>query len=282
LPDARVTILMPLRDYQPAYLEGAIASVLGQAHPHWELLVIDDGADAGLGRVLAGADGDDRIRVVPSEPRGFAEALNTGLREARTDFTTVLFGDDLLAAEAIEVFTSFIERFPEVDVFHASRMFIDEQGRTISEVQAARDTFTLADFETGSPVKHPLCWRRERALALGGMDGSLDPIGIDDYDFPWSMAEDGARFMAIPDCLYLVRDHRDGFRLTTHVPRNVHIRALRRMMRKHGVDEERIDSFVADAKDGYLRQCLYRSRLDRWLKQALGHDARRGWRESYR
>jgi hypothetical protein len=27
---------------------------------------------------------------------------------------------------------------------------------------------------------------------------------------------------------------------------------------------------------------LYRSRVDRWLKGLRGHDARAGWRESYR
>lgn len=277
-----MTVLVPVRDYHPAYLERALGSILGQTSPRWQLLVIDDGANAGLSEILGGALGDDRVRVVPSEPRGFAAALNTGLRHAGTDFVSVLFADDVWAPAAVEVLMSFIERFPEVDVFHASRMFIDEQDRAISEVQRARDTFTLADFQNGSPVKHPLCWRRERALGLGGLDESLDSIGIDDYDFPWSLADAGARFMAIPDCLYLVRDHRDGFRLTTHVPRSVHVRALRRIMRKHGVGRAQVKSMVIGAKQSYLRQCLYRSRPDRWLKERLGHDPRRGWRESYR
>jgi glycosyltransferase involved in cell wall biosynthesis len=280
--DARLTVLMPVRDYHPAYLERALASILGQKSPRWRLLVIDDGADAGLGEVLAGTLEDERVQVVPSEPRGYAAAFNTGMRHADADFVSVLFGDDLWVPEAVDILTSFIERFPEVDVFHASRRFIDEQGRAISDVQRARDTFTIADFVESSPVKHPFCWRRDLALRLGAMDESLDPIGIDDYDFPWSLAESGARFMAIPDCLYLVRDHRDGFRLTTHVPRSIHIRALRRIMRKHGVPTAEVESMISEGKQGYLRQCLYRSRLDRWLKQRLGHDPRRGWRESYR
>jgi glycosyltransferase involved in cell wall biosynthesis len=272
---------MPVRDYQPVYLERALASILGQKSPRWHLIVINDGADADLHGRLAGAVGDDRVRVVPAEPRGLAAALNTGMRYAGTDFASVLFADDVLAPNAIGVLTSYIERFPDVDVFHASRMFIDEQDRAISTVHCARDTFTLADFENGSPVKHPLCWRRDRALALGGFDGSLDPIAIDDYDFPWSLAEAGARFMAIRDCLYLVRDHRDGFRLTTHVPLSVHVRALHRIFHKNGVDRARADSFITAAKQSYLRQCLYRSRLDRWLKQRLRHDPRPGWRDTY-
>jgi O-antigen biosynthesis protein len=273
---------MPVRHYHPAYLRRALGSIVGQTSPRWRLLVIDDGADVGLSEILGGALADRPVRVVPSEPRSLAAALNTGLRLAGTDFVSVLFADDVWAPAAVAVLTSFIERFPEVDVFHASRRFIDERDRAISEVQRARTGFTLADFENGSPVKHPLCWRRERALALGGLDESLGSIGVDDYDFPWSLADAGARFMAIPDCLYLVRDHRAGFRLTTHVPRSVHVRALRRIMRKHGVGRARVESLIARAKQGYLRQCLYRSRVDRWLKERLGQDPRRGWRESYR
>ena len=282
MPEPRLTVLMPVRDYQPAYLKRALSSVLGQTSPRWRLVVIDDGSGGALGEVLRPALSDERVRLVQSVPRGFAAALNTGQRQARTDFISVLFADDMLAATAVEVFTSYIERLPEIDVFHASRLFVDEQGRPISEVQHARKTFTLADFQDGSPVKHPIVWRRELALALGGMDESLPPIGVDDYDFPWALADAGASFMALEECLYLVRDHRDGFRLTTHVPLNIHTRALRRIMRKHGVGRAQANSFIAQAKRGYLQQCLYRSRMDRWLKQRLGHDAHRGWRESYR
>jgi hypothetical protein len=56
---------------------------------------------------------------------------------------------------------------------------------------------------------------------------------------------------------------------------------MRRIRRKHGVDEERIEAIVAAAQEGFLRQCLYRSRLDRWVKTAFRYDAHRGWREPY-
>jgi glycosyltransferase involved in cell wall biosynthesis len=282
MAETRVTILLPVRAYHPVYLKRALESVVRQTSPSWRLLVIDDEAGGGLRDLLGGVVNDKRATLVRSERPGFAAALNTGQRQAGTDFVSALFGDDLWAPDAVEVITSFIERFPTIDVFHASRVFIDEHDRPISSVQRARKHFTLADFPHGSPVKHTLCWRRELALELGGMDESLDPIGVDDYDFPWSMADAGARFMPIPDCLYLFRDHRDVFRLTTHVPRSAHLRALRRIMRKHGVGRVRAELALSAAKRSHLRQCLYRSRFDRWLKERLGHDPRGGWRESYR
>ena len=85
-------------------------------------------------------------------------------------------------------------------------------------------------------MKHLLCWRREKALAVGGIDESLASVGPDDYDFPWCMAERGAVFKAIDEPLYVVRDHRECERLTTHLPLSVHKRDLRRILEKHGVE----------------------------------------------
>jgi hypothetical protein len=137
------------------------------------------------------------------------------------------------------------------------------------------------DFERGSPVKHLLCWRVSAGLAAGGLDESLDSVGPDDWDFPWTMAERGAVFKAVRECLYLYRDHRDGYRLTTHLPLRHHKREIRKIMSKHGADRRVIRTRIAYAERAYLRQCLYRSRLDRWLKQRLRYDPGRGWRERY-
>jgi len=110
----------------------------------------------------------------------------------------------------------------------------------------------------------------------------LNSVGPDDYDFPWSMAEAGAVFKAVTECLYLYREHRDCYRLTTHLPLSVHKREIERIMRKHGASRSDIRKRVAIAKRTYLRQCLYRSRLDGWIKEILGFDARRGSRPTYR
>lgn len=278
-----VTALMPVKEFHPEYLERALTSILRQTSPAWRLLVVVDEPPAGqLAAVLAPALRDERVDVVVNESTGLAGAINTGMRQAATEYTAILLGDDMWAPEAVEVLTRCWERSPEVDFFHSSRVIVDEQDRPISPFYRARERFTLDDFLGGSPVKHLLCWRRSAGLSIGGLDESLSSVGPDDYDFPWSMAEAGFRFEAIPECLYVYRDHRECFRLTTHRPRSTHTRELRRILRKHGVRRLRVEQAVARAKANYLRQCLYRSPADRWLKERLGHDPRRGWRDTYR
>ena len=114
------------------------------------------------------------------------------------------------------------------------------------------------------------------------MDETLRWVGPDDFDFPWTMAEHGAVLHPMPETLYLYRDHRAAFRLTTHVPRRDQERELRRIFAKHGLPRAVARRRIQKARRTYLRQCLYRSRLDRFLKLRVGIDPRRGWRETYR
>jgi glycosyltransferase involved in cell wall biosynthesis len=280
--EALVTALMPVWAYHDDYVRRAAASLVDQTSPWWRLVVVAEEAEAeGLADVLAEFLEDERIRLVVNEGRKLAGAINTGMRAAATDHVAILLGDDMWAPAAVEVLADHIERLPQVDFFHSSRVIVDGEDQPISRVYRAREAFTLEDFMRGSPVKHLLCWRRATALEIGGLDETLNSVGPDDYDFPWSMAEAGARFMAIPDCLYLYRDHRDSFRLTTHLPLTTHVRELRRILEKHGVDQVRIHRALARARAGYLRQCLYRSRVDRWVKERRGYDPSSGWRENY-
>jgi glycosyltransferase involved in cell wall biosynthesis len=281
-PVARVTILMPIKAYYPPYLEQALGSVRKQTSPDWRLLVIVEPADVEhFTAVLGDRLLDSRVALAANEGRALAGKLNTGMRHATTDFAASLFADDLWALNAVDVLTRHIESFPHIDFFNASRRYIDDEGRSISSVYTSIQVNGPKDFEPGSPVKHLLCWRVSKALSFGGVDESLNSVGPDDWDFPWTMAEHGARFMPIEECLYIYRDHRRCFRLTTHLPLSQHKREIRRIMTKHGVDRRTIRTRLAAAEDNFLRQCLYRSKLDKWLKERMGYEPPDFWREPY-
>lgn len=283
MTDTGITALIPIKAYHPQYLREAVGSLMAQTSTRWRTLIIyTPGARAELEQQLNGASHDPRITLIEQRGRKLAGALNTGMREAVTEFTAILFADDLWAPEAVEVLTRNIAARPEVDFFHSSRRIIDDRGEPISSVHEARRDVGPDVFVEGGPVKHLLCWRVDLALAIGGIDESLNSVGADDYDFPWSMMDAGARFAAIPECLYVYRDHRSCHRLTTHLPLSTHVRETQRILRKHGVPESLIRRRLAEARGTYLRQCLYSSRLDALIKRALRHDAARGWRDSYR
>ena len=279
--DCLVTVLMACRRPHPIFLREALESIRWQSCPGWKALIIGDEGDAAaldcISEVLA-VFGDTRFRLLRQTGTGLTRALNTGMRNAETPYACNLLADDLLSGNAVEVLEAAIRCFPAVDFFHSSRQVIDETGRPVSSIYRAPESFTLEDFKRHGPVKHLHCWKIASALAIGGMDENLGPHGADDYDFSWCMAEAGYQFRAIEECLYFYRDHRDGYRLTTHVPVDQQIGELRKICSKHGLTPKETEERIGRAASGYLRQALYRDAADRSRKEREGYDIRSGWR----
>ena len=247
-----ITVLMPVRRQQRALFFDAAESILRQSDPNWKLLIVlsrDSEQEEEWTRSFA----DSRIRSVRDDGKGIGFALNVGMAEADTEFVSILLSDDRYAANAVEELQLRRREDPRADFFHTGRMYIDEAGRPmetarLSDAPVTRDHFV----RLGSPVKHLLCWRRAKALEIGGMDGSLGPHGCDDYDFPWRMLEAGSRFHRIRKCLYEYRRHALGPRLTTDVALDDQVAILQRMFRNHEVGEAEICRYLQRAADGYL------------------------------
>ena len=179
-----VTAMMSLRSYRPGYLRDAVDSLFAQTRPDWRLLgILDEAARRDVESVLGSRLDDPRMELIANEGRKLAGAFNTGMRHARSDFVAILHGDDMWEPIAVEVLLANIATHPEVDFFHAARRFVNEDGEPISDVVPSRPGVTLDDFGREGPVKHLLCWRRELALAFGGIDETIPPVGPDDYDF---------------------------------------------------------------------------------------------------
>lgn len=246
-----ITILMPCRSQQRELLRDAIGSVIAQSSPAWRLLVIvDEESPSELHAWLADFD-DSRIETLVA-PRGLGRALNLGMRHAQTAFVSILLSDDRYDPHAIAVLQRQIASAPHVDFFHSSRREIDADGQRRGSIRSSKARITADDFKTiGSPVKHLLCWRRLKGIAIGGMDESL-AIGPDDYDFPWRMLEAGCRFRAVRECLYEYRVHHVAERITTHHPLRDQLKSLTRMFEKHGVSHAETCAYLQRATDRYL------------------------------
>jgi glycosyltransferase involved in cell wall biosynthesis len=282
-----VTVVMPCRNISPMFFGEAVKSVLSQTSSRWRLLIVVDGDDPATRSIVAaslaeilGPGRDRRLEVLENEGAMITGAFNTGMRHARTPFVAVLHSDDLLDRSAVEVLSRYIERRREIDYFHSSRIYIDEDGRPISHLIQAVSSFCLGEFRSYGPVKSVHCWRVDSAVRIGGMDESLGPHAADDYDFSWRMAEAGCSFMAIPECLYYYRDHRAHYRLTTHVPLDRQIQELRKIFRAHGMNDGEMEEQIRRRRADYLRQALFLDDADKREKERSGFDIRQGWRQS--
>lgn len=98
----RIDVVIPAFNADP-WIGQAIASVLGQTHADWTLVVVDDGSTDDTAEVVA-AFADHRLRLVRQANAGVAMARNRGLAElsaARGDAVVFLDADDWLAPDAL-------------------------------------------------------------------------------------------------------------------------------------------------------------------------------------
>jgi glycosyltransferase involved in cell wall biosynthesis len=271
---------MPSKNVKTSFFKEALNSVYSQSTFLWNLIIIVDNFDEEFLRNFDSVD-DRRVSLLKNESQLINGALNTGMKYATTPYVCSLHCDDLLDKAAIEVMCRYIRKYPDIDFFHSSRLYIDENGCPISSVYRARESFALSDFKDYGPVKHLHCWKVSSALAIGGMDESLGLHGGDDYDFPWCMAEAGYSFKAVVECLYYKRDHRAYYRLSTHVPLERQIEELKKIWRKHRMTEREIECQISRRRGSYLKEALYVDEQDRIRKEKEGFDIHRGWRAKH-
>lgn len=279
--DVKITAAIPVKAYYEPFLRACLQSLLGQSSGAWRGIIVVEHDDVDHFRTLLAAELEDpRLSLIVNTGRKLAGAVNTAIRSAETEFVAILLGDDMWDLSAVAVLTAAIEAEPGVDFFHSARRAVDDDGRPCNdEIYPAQDDVRREAFIYASQVKHLLCFRREMALRVGGVDETINSVGPDDYDFPWTMADHGAKFRAVQDCLYVYRDHRRAFRLTTHLPKSVHTRELVRILRKHGTPWPTTIRRVHRARRGYLKQCIYRTRLHKWWVEAFGWPKPKVWRE---
>ena len=268
-----LTILLPCLDQTPDYLRQAPDSVLEQTSPSWRLLVlVDRRTPPALVKLIR----DKRISVRACRP-GFGAALNDGLRFAGSRFVSILLSDDRLTPRAVEVMQEHRARLPLVDFFYSSRRCVGPDGQPVSPDMLAAPCIQLTDFtQSGCRVKHMLCWRRRLALEVGGMDETIGEHGCDDFDFPWTMAQAGAQFSPVPDCLYEYRIHQKGPRLTTGTDIRRQVEILRAVFQKHRAGPTQTADFIHRALKGYLLESHLKS-PERDHSYQLGAPRYREW-----
>jgi hypothetical protein len=122
--DLTVSVVTPTRS-RPRFVSEAIASVQAQSHPHWELIVVDDGSEDETRDVLAAID-DERVRSVRTEGVGSAAARQVGLEAATGDVVAYLDDDNVMLPDWLRAVAWAFSRFQDTDVIYGASVVEDE------------------------------------------------------------------------------------------------------------------------------------------------------------
>ncbi len=197
----RFSIIMPVYKVRPDWLSAAIASVVAQTYPHWELICVDDhSADPLLSAILRCAAHDEpQVRVI-TLPRnqGAAVATNAGLARAGGDYVLFMDHDDVLEPHALARLGDAASA-EDPDILYGDEVVTGEDIDEILGVQA-RPAFSHAYYLSHPYVVHPLAVRASLAREIGGLNTALTIS--QDIDFVLRALEAATKVTHVPDVLY--------------------------------------------------------------------------------
>ena len=218
---ALVSIVLPV--YNQAYLiDEAIAGVLAQTYPNWELIVVDDGStddiEVRLRRYLA----DRRVLLLRQPNQRLPAALNAGFAWARGELLTWTSADNAMLPRQLERLVGELAAHPEAGLVYSDYWAIDEAGEPlddaswrphnrdpeIADLIRLPDTVTVDNFHKSGDnfIGASFLYRRHAAEIVGNY--ADDAFGGEDYDF-WLRMHLVTEFRHVAEPLYRYRVHAD-------------------------------------------------------------------------
>ena len=174
----RLSIVTPCLN-RAATIGAAIESVLAQAHPSFEHIVVDGGSTDGTAEVLSRYP---HLTIVREKDRNLYDAINKGLRAARGDVVGLLNSDDLYAPGAFVAAEAALAD-PAIDLaLGAAEWFAEEGGREVvlKRLSGAANGLSEANAVSGITTMNAGFYRR----AL------IDRVGLFDDRFPLAADKD--------------------------------------------------------------------------------------------
>ena len=189
-----VTVIVPSLN-QGAYLDDCIRSVLDQDYPRIEIRIVDGASTDETRRVLHRYDADPRVFWLSEPDRGYADAVNKGLAQAKGELIGVQSADDFYASGAIREAVGLFSQRPDLVMVSGTFVRVDEQGRPIGRYDALHDEQWLTVEQcarTGNmPCQSACLYRRDLAARVGGCDPEVDWVA--DHDLQIRMMAAGSR-----------------------------------------------------------------------------------------
>ena len=150
-----ITVAMPVRNCE-ATVARAVASILDQTKPRFELVIIDDGSsDATRDRVAR--FGDPRIRLIAGgRSLGLPARLNEIVRMARGTYIARMDGDDFSYPERFASQLAFLDGNVSVDLVGASAIAFRSNGQPIGAFSVETTHAAICRRpELGFGIPHP-------------------------------------------------------------------------------------------------------------------------------
>lgn len=179
--DVTISVVMPVYNPDPNYLEECLLSVLNQSFKRWQFCIADDAStDPEVRRILTEyADKDPRIQVVFRAENGhISRASNSALELATGSFVALLDHDDMLPKHALAHVAFAIQHNPNAKLIYSDEDKLDDKGQRVDP--HFKSDWNRDLFYTHNYITHLSVIDRSVVDEIGGFRVGYE--GAQDYD----------------------------------------------------------------------------------------------------
>ena len=196
-----ISVIVPVFNAEPRYLELALDSVRDQIYQHWELCIADDCStnDRTVSFLRQYAKKHDRVKLTRLKKHGHvAGATNAAIDMADGQFLAFLDHDDELTPNALLEVVQVLQDDPDADLIYSDHDILGEDGLFYgpSFKPDWSPDLLLAYMYLG----HLKVYRADLLKSLGGLRAGFE--GAADYDLALRFVELTDRVRHIPQILY--------------------------------------------------------------------------------
>ncbi len=274
-----VSVIVPAYNRCAMLLE-AIASVLAQSAPAFELIVIDDGSTDGTSENERLRRMSETIRIERIDHRGPAAARNRGVALARAPLIAFLDSDDLWSPTKLERQLAFMRDNPGCAISQTSEIWI-RNGRRVNPAHRHRkragDIF-IDSLRTCLIGMSSVMIRAELFRSSGGFDEHM--AAAEDYDLWLRILVDHEAGLLDEPLVTRRGGHPDQTSAITPALDRFRILALAKLLAYNRLSPARRSSVVevlAEKCRIYARGLRRRARIDEARLYEWIADQARGW-----
>ncbi len=204
-----VSVVMPVKECNPTFLERSIESILQQTLPNLELLLIFDDTDSVNRPLITKFEKDERLRIILNKGHGFVEALNTGLLMSRGKYIARMDADDISSTNRLQLQIDAIEK-NNFDFVGGWAYVIDENGLNLGKLRPPTNAQKIKKIIMfHNPFLHSTVTFKKSVLKRSGVY-NLALFGAEDYELWLRIVALGYKCANLPHFVLYLREVQDS------------------------------------------------------------------------
>lgn len=203
-----VTVLMSVYKEENEEIKEAIESILKQSFNNFEFLIIDDGQEERIQKLIKGFN-DPRIKLIINDSNmGLARSLNKGIELAKGEYIVRMDADDISYPDRIEKQYNFVKKNPQYAVIAGKADIFDQNGiyGTIGKFGKVEKK----QLVKGTPFIHPtMLIKKDYIKQIGGYPNYRR---AQDYAMIMKLYSKGFKGYIMDDILIKYRMDKNGYK----------------------------------------------------------------------